>query len=151
MFLQPKKLQFFKKLKKGKLKNFEYKSTTLKFGDFGIKAAESGIISARQIEAVRCAMQKYIKRKGKIWIRIFPHLPIFAKSKGSRMGKGKGSCVRWGSKVRSGTVLFEISSFLKKELIFAALKAARHRLPVKTTIIILRKKPIKIENIKNLI
>jgi large subunit ribosomal protein L16 len=139
MLLQPKKPQFYKKLKKGKLKDFEFKSNTLKFGDYGIKAAESGIITARQIEAVRCAMQKHIKRKGKIWIRIFPNMPISAKSKESRMGKGKGSLARWGSRVRRGTTLFELSTFLKNEIIFKALNAARHRLPIKSVLIFYKK------------
>jgi large subunit ribosomal protein L16 len=140
MLLKPKKLQFFKKLKKGKLKRLEFKANILKFGDFGIKAIESGIITARHIEAARCAIQKHMKRRGKIWIRIFPSLPISAKSKESRMGKGKGSIVRWGAKVRRGTVLFELTTFLRKDIVFASLESARHRLPIKTKLILIEKK-----------
>ena len=96
MFLKPKQTKY-KKIKKGKLSKFEFKSNKLKFGAIGLKAAESGTITARQIEAARQAIVRKVKRKGKIWIRIFPSLPITSKPTETRMGKGKGSVIYWGT------------------------------------------------------
>jgi large subunit ribosomal protein L16 len=78
------------KIKKGRLKRLEFKANKLKFGTIGLKAVESGLVNSRQIEAARQAISKTIKRKGKIWIRVFPDLPITSKPIGVRMGKGKG-------------------------------------------------------------
>lgn len=103
MFLQPKKTKY-KKTKKGKLRKLEFKTSKLQFGVVGLKAVNSGIISARQIEASRQAISRKIKKKGKIWIRIFPDMPITAKSVSSRMGKGKGALSHWGARVKGGTV-----------------------------------------------
>ena len=89
MYNGPKQVKY-QKIKKGKLKRLEFKANKLKFGTIGLKAAESGSVSSRQIEAARQAISKAIKRKGKIWIRIFPDLPITSKPTGVRMGKGKG-------------------------------------------------------------
>jgi large subunit ribosomal protein L16 len=133
MFLQPKKLKKFKKPKKGKLSKLEFKSNSLKFGTIGIKSSESGIISARQIEAARQAITKKTKRKGKIWIRIFPDLPITSKPKEARMGKGKGSLSFWAVKIKGGTVLFEICG-IKENTAFLALKSGGLKLPIKTLI-----------------
>jgi large subunit ribosomal protein L16 len=107
MFLQPRKTKY-KKLRKGKLPRLEYKSTVLKFGVVGLKAAESGTISAKQLEAARQAINRKLNRKGKIWIRIFPNYPITKKPIEVRMGKGKGSVNYWAAKVGGGAVLFEI-------------------------------------------
>jgi large subunit ribosomal protein L16 len=96
--LQPKKVKY-KKVKKGKLVRLEFKSNVLKFGTIGLKAAESGIINSRQIEAARQAIVRKIKRKGKIWIKI-SDLPITSKAIGVRMGKGKGPVSHWGARVR---------------------------------------------------
>lgn len=132
MFLQPKKIKF-KKTKKGKLRKLEFKANTLRFGDIGVKAQNSGLISARQIEAARRAITRKIKRKGKVWIRIFPDLPITAKPIESRMGKGKGSVSFWAARVRSGTTLFEICG-VPIHTAVEALKAGSVKLPVKTRI-----------------
>ena len=107
MFLQPKSVKY-KKFKKGKLSKFEFKSNKLKFGVIGLKAAESGIISARQIESARQAISRKIKRRGKLWIRIFPSISITAKPNESRMGKGKGAFSHWSARVFGGQVLFEM-------------------------------------------
>lgn len=80
----------YNKVRKGRLKRLEFKANSLKFGTVGLKAAESGVITSRQIEAARQAISKKIKRKGKVWIKIFPDLPITSKLTGVRMGKGKG-------------------------------------------------------------
>lgn len=132
MFTGPKQTKY-KKTRKGRLKKFEYKSNKLTFGTIGLKAAESGIITTRQIEASRKAIVRRIKRKGKIWIKIFPDLPITSKPTGIRMGKGKGQISHWAARVRGGTVLFEVSGS-NLSTIFSALKTGGAKLPVKTKI-----------------
>ena len=134
MFLQPKKTKF-KKVRKGKLSALEFKSNVLKFGTIGIKSVQSGIINSRQIEACRQAMSRKIKKKGKIWIRIFPDVPITSKSVASRMGKGKGSVSHWGARVRGGTVLFELCGINDPKITMAALQTGQAKLPVKTRIV----------------
>jgi large subunit ribosomal protein L16 len=132
MFTGPKQTKY-KKTKKGKLAKLEFKANNLKFGTVGLKAAESGIISARQIEASRQAIVRKMKRKGKLWIKIFPDLPITSKPTGVRMGKGKGQVSHWGARVRGGTVLFEVCG-LNFNTVCAALKTGGAKLPVKTKI-----------------
>ena len=132
MFNGPKQTKY-KKTRKGKLVKLEFKSNDLKFGTVGLKAAESGFINARQIEAARKAIVRKMKRKGKIWIKIFPDIPITSKPTGVRMGKGKGQVSYWAARVRGGTVLFEISG-LNFNTIFSALKTGSAKLPIKTKI-----------------
>lgn len=133
MFLQPKKLKY-KKVRKGKLSKLEFKSNRLTFGTIGLKAAESGTINARQIEACRQAISRKIKRKGKLWIRIFPDLPITSKPTASRMGKGKGSVSHWGARVSGGTVLFELCGIKDPKIILTAFKTGAKKLPIKTKV-----------------
>lgn len=128
----PRKTKY-KKTQKGKLVKLEFKTTDLKFGTVGLKAAEAGILNSRQIEAARQSIARKTKRKAKIWIRIFPDLPITSKPTGVRMGKGKGQVSHWGARVRGGTVLFEVCGANYKT-IFAALKTACAKLPIKTKI-----------------
>lgn len=123
----------FKKTKKGRLREFEFKTNKLVFGDLGLKATESGIINSRQIEAARQAISRKTKRKAKIWIKIFPDLPITAKPTGVRMGKGKGQFSHWGARVRSGTVLIEICG-TNINVLMEALKTGKAKLPIKTKI-----------------
>lgn len=123
----------YKKTRKGKLSRLEFKSNKLRFGNIGLKAAESGIINYRQIEAARQAITRKTKRKIKLWITFFPDLPITSKPTGVRMGKGKGQLSHWGARVRGGTVLFEISG-INTNTIIAALKTGGAKLPVKTKI-----------------
>lgn len=130
MFLQPKKLKY-RKLKKGKIKNIKFKSNTLKFGDIGLKSFDSGLISARQIEAARRAIVRKLNRKGKVWLRIFPDYPITKKPGESRMGKGKGAVSSWSAKVSKGTILFELVG-VPTPLAEQALIAGGHKLPTKT-------------------
>lgn len=132
MFLQPRKTKY-KKTRKGRLKKFEYKANIIKFGEFGLKAQVAGVISARQIEAARRTIARKIKRKGKIWICIFPDLPITAKPAESRMGKGKGVVSHWVARVRGGTTLFEVCG-IPEHVAAEALKAGSKKLPVKTKI-----------------
>jgi large subunit ribosomal protein L16 len=132
MFLQPKKLKY-SKTRKGKLKKLNFKNDKVQFGEIGLKAVASGTITARQIESARKAIVRKIKRKGKVWIRIFPDLPITAKPTESRMGKGKGAVSYWVARVSGGTVLFEICG-VPFNLAMEALKAGGNKLPIKTKI-----------------
>lgn len=134
MFLQPKKLKY-KKTKKGKLKKLEFKSNNLKFGTIGLKAENSTVITSRQIEAARQAITRKIKKKGKVWIRIFPDLPVTAKPISSRMGKGKGTVSHWAARVRGGSILFEICGVKDLRVVLAALKTGAAKLPLKTRIL----------------
>jgi large subunit ribosomal protein L16 len=133
MFLQPKKTKY-KKIKKGKLRQLEFKTNKLKFGTIGLKAVNSAIISARQIEASRQAITRKIKKKGKLWIRVFPDLPVTAKSISSRMGKGKGALSHWGARIKGGSVLFEICGVKDSKIVKNALKTGGAKLPLKTRI-----------------
>lgn len=132
MFLQPRKTKY-RKIKKGKLKRLEFKANKIQFGDIGLKATVSGLITARQIESARRAIIRKIKRKGKIWICIFPDLPITSKPTESRMGKGKGSVTHWVARVRGGTTLFEICG-IPNYIAIDALLSGSKKLPVKTQI-----------------
>lgn len=133
MFLQPKKTKY-KKQKKGKLRKLEFKTNKLKFGIIGLKAVNSAIITTRQIEASRQAISRKIKKKGKIWIRIFPDLPVTSKPISSRMGKGKGSLSHWGARVKGGTMLFEICGVKDPKVVENALRTGSAKLPLKTKI-----------------
>jgi len=132
MFNGPKQIKY-KKIRKGKLSKLEFKSNKLKFGAIGLKAAESGIINSRQIEAARQAITPKTKRKIKLWIKIFPDLPITSKPTGVRMGKGKGQLSHWGARVQGGTVLFEICG-ININTIIAALRTGGAKLPIKTKV-----------------
>ena len=134
MLLQPKKTKY-KKIQKGKLNKYSFRSNKLQFGDLGLKAAKSGTISARQIEAARQAIVRKLNRKGKLWIRIFPNIPITAKPTEVRMGKGKGAVAHWGVKVSAGTVLFEICG-ISKNIAITAFKTGGAKLPIKTAIFV---------------
>lgn len=134
MLLQPKKTRY-KKLQKGKLNKYNFRSNRLQFGDIGLKAAKSGTISSKQIEAARQAIVRKLNRKGKLWIRIFPNIPITAKPTEVRMGKGKGAVSHWGVKVSAGTILFEIGGITKNVAILA-FETGGAKLPVKTTVLL---------------
>jgi len=132
MFLQPNRSKY-QKVRKGKLSKFEYRSNKLKFGVVGLKTIESGIISARQLEAARQAIARKTKRKGKLWLRIFPNLPITTKPAAVRMGKGKGNVSYWATRVKGGSVLFELCGTTPSEAI-SAFKTGGAKLPIKTVI-----------------
>jgi len=132
-FLQPKKTKY-KKIKKGNKLKFNFKNNKLKFGDIGLLSIESGIITARQIESARQIINRKIKRKGKVWIRVFPNLPVTSKPTEVRMGKGKGNVSHWCVKVASGTMLFEICNDNSYDSI-KALKSGNYKLPIKTKIV----------------
>ena len=132
MFLQPKSSKY-KKIKKGKLSKYSFRSKKLKFGTVGLKSIKSGIITARQLESARQAINRKINRKGKLWIRVFPSLSITSKPSESRMGKGKGAVNHWAIKVKSGQFIFEMCGIDKNSSILA-FKAGKSKLPVKTDI-----------------
>ncbi len=131
MLLQPKRVKY-KKIKKGRLAKFSYKND-LDFGTIGLKSLESGFISARQLEAARQAIARKIKKKGKLWIKIFPFFPITKKPTEVRMGKGKGNISHWAAKIKGGSVIFEVCGINKKTAI-KAFKTGSAKLPVKTQI-----------------
>ena len=105
-------------------------NTTLSFGDFGLQALEGAWISQQQIEAARVAMTRYMKRGGKVWINIFPHLSLTAKGIGMRQGKGKGTPEKWVAVVKEGKIMFEVAG-VSEEVAREALRLAMHKLPIK--------------------
>ena len=104
---------------------------TIQFGEYGLQAKEGGYVSARQIEAARIAMTRYMKRGGKVWINIFPHMPVTAKPIGTRQGKGKGAVDHWVAVVKEGKIMFEVAG-VSEEIAREALRLASHKLPVRT-------------------
>lgn len=131
--LQPKRTKFRKQFK-GKNRGLAQSGNMVSFGEYGLKAADRGRISARQIEAARRAMTRYIKRGGKIWIRIFPDTPISKKPLEVRMGKGKGNVEYWVSKVQPGTILYEMEG-VSEELAREAFRLAANKLPIRTVFV----------------
>ncbi len=128
--LSPKKVKFRKRMK-GRMTGKAYRGSSLSFGEFGLKALEPGWVTARQIEAARIAMTRYVKRGGKIWIRIFPDKPITKKPAETRMGKGKGSPEYWVSVVKPGCILYEMDG-VSSEVAKGAFRLASYKLPIAT-------------------
>ncbi len=131
--LQPKKTKY-RKQQKGKLRGFATSGAKVSFGEYGLKAITRGRVTARQIEAARRAMTRYIKRGGKVWIRIFPDVPITKKPVEVRMGKGKGNVEYWVAKITPGKVLYEMEG-VTEEVAREAFRLAAAKLPVITTFI----------------
>ena len=131
--LIPKKVPH-RKVRKGKNKGIATRCNTVAFGDFGLMSLDNERINSRQIEAARQAITRYIKRGGKIWIRIFPHTPVTKKPLDVKMGSGKGEPQYYVAKVKAGTVMFEIAD-VTEEQAREALRLASHKLPVKCKII----------------
>ena len=131
--LIPKKLAH-RKVRKGKTTGVATRCNTVAFGDYGLMSLDNERINSRQIEAARQAITRYIKRGGKIWIRIFPHTPVTKKPLDVKMGSGKGEPQFYVAKVKAGTVMFEIAE-VTKEQAKEALRLASHKLPVRCKII----------------
>ena len=131
--LQPQRPKF-RKQHKMRNRGIATRANKVSFGEYGIKATERGRITARQIEAARRAINRHIKRGGKIWIRIFPDKPITKKPLEVRMGKGKGSVEYWVAQIQPGRMLYEISG-VPEELAQQALELAAAKLPVGTTFV----------------
>ncbi len=128
--LMPKKVKHRKQFK-GRMKGAATRGTEVNFGDYGLQAIECGWLSSRQLEAARRAMTRYIKRGGKIWIRVFPHKPLTSKPAETRMGKGKGSPESWVAVIRPGLVLYEMQG-VTEDIAREAFRLAAHKLPMKT-------------------
>ena len=128
--LMPSKVKH-RKQQRGRRKGKAYKGSTISFGDYALKTMDSAWITARQIEASRIAMTRFIKRGGKIWIRVFPDKPITKKPTEVRMGKGKGSPESWVAVVRPGRILFEMEG-VDEATAREAMRLAAHKLPIKT-------------------
>jgi large subunit ribosomal protein L16 len=128
--LAPKKIKFRKK-QKGRIKGQATRGNEVSFGEYGLKAMESGWISSQQIEAARIAMTRHVKRGGKIWIRIFPDKPITKKPAETRMGKGKGAPEYWVAVIKPGRVLYEMEG-VGEDVAREAFRLAAHKLPVIT-------------------
>ncbi len=127
--LMPKKTKF-RKAQRGRLKGKTKGGATISFGEFGLKALEPCWLTNRQIEAARIAMTRYIKRGGKIWIRVFPDKPVTKKPAETRMGKGKGAPEYWVAVVKPGRILFEIEG-VSENLAREAMRLAANKLPMK--------------------
>ena len=128
--LMPKKVKY-RKRHKGRMGGTAFRGGTLDFGSFGLQALECGRITDRQIEAARIAMTRYIKRGGKIWLRIFPDKPVSKKPAETRMGKGKGGPEYWVAVVRQGRMLYEMEG-VSEEIAKEAFRLAQHKLPIAT-------------------
>ncbi|MFK8036179.1 MAG: 50S ribosomal protein L16 [Hyphomicrobiales bacterium] len=128
--LQPKRTKF-RKAHKGRIHGLAKGGTDLNFGAFGLKALEPERITARQIEAARRAMTRHMKRAGRVWIRIFPDVPVSSKPTEVRMGKGKGSPDYWAARVKPGRIMFEIDG-VTPEVAREAFRLAAAKLPIKT-------------------
>ncbi len=128
--LMPKKVKF-RKQARGRRKGKAYGGCAINFGDYALKSLEAGWLTSRQIEASRVAMTRFVKRGGKIWIRIFPDKPITKKPTEVRMGKGKGSPEAWVAVIKPGRILFEMEG-VQESMAREAMRLASHKLPLKT-------------------
>lgn len=132
--LQPKRTKF-RRYQKGRIKGLAHRGSRIAFGSFAIKSMDEGFITSRQIESARVAVTRYMKREGKVWIRIFPDKPITSKPAEVRMGKGKGAPSHWVAVVKPGRIMFEVDG-VPKEIAQEALRLAAQKLPVRTKFVI---------------
>ncbi len=128
--LSPKRIKF-RKTHRGRMSGKAYRGSLVTFGSYGLKALEPHWITNRQIEAARIAINRYLKRDGKVWIRIFPDKPYTKKPAETRMGSGKGNPEGWVAVVKPGRILFEVDG-VSKEAAQEAMRLASHKLPIKT-------------------
>src|SRR6266508_739779 len=131
--LMPKKVKY-RKQQRGRMTGKAWRGSALSFGDYGLKVMRCGWITDRQIEAARVAMTRFIKRGGKVWIRLFPDKPITKKPAETRMGKGKGAPEQWVAVVRPGKILFEMEG-VDLAVATAAMRLAAHKLPIRSKIV----------------
>ena len=132
--LMPKRVKWRKQMR-GRMKGKAMRGAEVHFGDFGIQALEPAWVSARQIEAARRTIVHALKRRGKIWIRVFPDKPITRKPAETRMGKGKGAVEYWAAVIRPGRVMFEVGGGIPDDVAKEALRLAQYKLPIRTKII----------------
>ncbi len=128
--LQPKKVKH-RKVQRGRMRGKAWKGHTVEFGDYGLKVLEPGWITDRQIEAARVAITRFVKRSGRVWIRIFPDKPITKKPQETRMGKGKGSPEQWVAVVKPGRILYEMEG-VPEDVAREAFRLAGHKLGLET-------------------
>ena len=128
--LEPKKVKY-RKVQTGRRAGMAFRGSTLAFGDYGLKALDRGWLSAREIEAARIALTRYMKRGGKVWIRVFPDKPITKKPLETRMGKGKGALEMWVAVIKPGRILFEMEG-VQGDLAREAFRLASHKLSIPT-------------------
>ncbi len=131
--LSPRKVKY-RKQQKGRIRGTASRGNRLAFGDYGLKALGCGRITAQQIEAARIAITRHVKRRGKIWIRIFPDKPVTKKPAETRMGSGKGNVEYWVAPVKAGRILYEMEG-VSEEVALEALRLAQHKLPIPTKIV----------------
>ncbi|MBR5121447.1 MAG: 50S ribosomal protein L16 [Oscillospiraceae bacterium] len=132
--LLPKRVKY-RKQQRGRMKGKATRGNTVAYGQYGLQALQPAWITARQIEAARIAMTRYIKRGGQVWIKIFPDKPVTTKALGTRMGSGKGTPEYWVAVVKPGRVLFEISG-VSEEVAREAMRLAMHKLPIKCKFVV---------------
>lgn len=128
--LMPKRVKYRKQMR-GRMRGNAQRGNTVTFGDYGLMALEPAWVTSRQIEACRRTIVRHIKRRGKVWIRIFPDKPITKKPAETRMGKGKGSVDQWVAVIKPGRILFEMQG-VDEEVAYEALRLAGFKLPIKT-------------------
>tara|TARA_B100000029_G_C17602348_1_gene966253 strand:- start:2751 stop:3206 length:456 start_codon:yes stop_codon:yes gene_type:complete len=131
--LMPKRVKYRKQMR-GRMRGKDQRGSEIHFGEYGLQAMEPGWITQRQIEAARRAMVRALKRRGKVWIRIFPDKPVTQRAAETRMGKGKGSVDHWVAVVKPGRMLFELASAEDDAAAREALRLASHKLPIKVQI-----------------
>jgi len=132
--LMPKRIKYRKQMR-GRMRGKASRGAEVHFGDFGLQAVEPGWVSARQIESARRAMVRQMRRRGKVWIRIFPDKPITKRAAESRMGKGKGNVEYWAAVVKPGRIMFEIGGGVPEDVAKEALRLASYKLSIKTKIV----------------
>ncbi|HEX8983652.1 MAG TPA: 50S ribosomal protein L16 [Ktedonobacterales bacterium] len=134
MLLAPNRTKY-RKQHRGRMKGAAHSGNTIAFGEFGLQALEPVWLEARQIESARIAINRYIRRGGKVWIRVFPDKPISAKPAETRMGSGKGATDHWVAVVKPGRILFELGG-VKEDVAKEAMRLASNKLPIKTKFIV---------------
>jgi large subunit ribosomal protein L16 len=132
--LMPKRVKYRKQMR-GRMRGKAQRGSDVHFGEWGLQALEPAWISARQIESSRRAMVRHMRRRGKVWIRVFPDKPITKRAAESRMGKGKGSVEYWAAVVKPGRILFEVGGGVAEDVARRALQLAAYKLPIRTKIV----------------
>jgi len=131
--LMPKRVKWRKQMR-GRMKGHEMRGVEVSFGEYGLQALEPAWLTQRQIEAARRALVRYMKRRGKVWIRIFPDKPVTQRAAETRMGKGKGAVDHWVAVIKPGRILIEVSG-LPEEVAKEAMRLASHKLPIRTKMV----------------
>ncbi len=131
--LMPKRVKWRKQMR-GRMTGHETRGVEISFGEYGLQALEPCWLTQRQIEAARRALVRYMKRRGKVWVRIFPDKPVTQRAAESRMGKGKGAVDHWVSVIKPGRIIFEVAG-LPEDIAKEAIRLASHKLPIKTKMV----------------